>query len=81
MVENNENGTANSPYTGKTVKIRTNIGWVQVVTSADGWVTKEAFEAAITTLQNEKLAKTDKINKEMAEQIYANSADISNRFE
>lgn len=76
-----ENGTANSPYTGKTVKIRTNIGWVEVVTSANGWVTKEAFEAAIATLQKEKLAKTDKINKEMAEQIYANSADISNRFE
>lgn len=76
-----ENGTANSPYTGKTVKIRTNIGWVQVVTSADGWVTKEALETAIETLQSQMLAKSDKINKAMAEQIYANSADISNRFE
>lgn len=76
-----ENGTANSPYTGKTVKIRTNIGWVQVVTSADGWVTKEALETAIETLQSQMLAKSDKINKAMAEQIYANSADISSRFE
>lgn len=76
-----ENGTANSPYTGKTVKIRTNIGWVQVVTSADGWVTKEALETAIEALQTQMLAKSDKINKAMAEQIYANSADISSRFE
>lgn len=77
----NENGTANNPYTGKTVKIRTNIGWVQVVTSSDGWVTKEALDTAIETLQSQMLAKTDKINKTMAEQIFENSADISSRFE
>ena len=76
-----ENGTANSPYTGKTVKIRTNIGWVQVVTSADGWVTKEALDAAIETLQSQLLAKTDKIDKDTAEYIYAYSANISKDFE
>ena len=80
MAENNENGTANSPYTGKTVKIRTNIGWVQVVTSADGWVTKEQLEAAKKLLRQELLSKSDYINKELADKIFQDSVNISKDF-
>lgn len=78
MAENNENGTANTTPTR--VKIRTNIGWVYVPTTAGG-ITEDDLNAAIAAAKNEMLAKSDKINKTMAEQIYANSADISNRFE
>lgn len=76
----NENGTANNPYTGKTVKIRTNIGWVQVVTSSDGWVTKEQLETAKALLRQELLSKSDYINKELADKIFQDSVDISKDF-
>lgn len=75
-----ENGTANNPYTGKTVKIRTNIGWVQVATSADGWVTKEQLEAAKDLLRQELLSKSDYINKELADKIFQDSVNISKDF-
>lgn len=75
-----ENGTANSPYTGKTVKIRTNIGWVEVVTSTKGYVTEAALNAAIKALQDEinsnldnKLDKSAYLESQSIDELLANT--------
>ena len=69
--------TTNGP---KSVRIRTNIGWVSVPTTAAGGVDQGELTEAIATLKkelqtqlNDKLAKSDYLESSSVDEILANT--------
>lgn len=73
----NTNTTTNGP---KSVRIRTNIGWVSVPTTAAGGVDQGELTEAIAALKKElqaqlddKLAKSDYLEGSLVDEILANT--------